>query len=201
MNDTFEEIFLKCRKFETDPRPNSNWRNCPKDLNKYIGFVYVIENTTNGRQYIGKKFFWRTEKKSKKITSMSGEELKRLTRYTDRLETLKTTRAGGRISDIEKALVIKIKDYKNQVKEKNRNVKQKKHFKVESDWEDYWGSSEELLADMKTHGRTNFRKAILYCCDNKFECTYLELYEQMRKKVLFTNDYYNKIVNVRLRRG
>lgn len=37
----------------------------------YIGMVYLLENTTNGKKYVGKKFFWRphyrmVKKKKKK---------------------------------------------------------------------------------------------------------------------------------------
>jgi hypothetical protein len=33
--------------------------------NDYFGFVYIIENKTNNRKYIGKKYFWYKKKKKK----------------------------------------------------------------------------------------------------------------------------------------
>ena len=44
------------------------------DINEYYGFVYHIINNTNGRQYIGRKYFWqfRTPKgKKRKVKSES----------------------------------------------------------------------------------------------------------------------------------
>ena len=32
-------------------------------INGYYGFVYLITNTTNGRKYIGRKYFWSFRKK------------------------------------------------------------------------------------------------------------------------------------------
>ena len=44
------------------------------DINEYYGFVYRIINNTNGREYIGRKYFWkfRTPKgKKRKVKSES----------------------------------------------------------------------------------------------------------------------------------
>jgi hypothetical protein len=44
------------------------------DIGDYYGFVYLIENTQNGRQYIGRKYLWqfRTPKgKKRKVKSES----------------------------------------------------------------------------------------------------------------------------------
>ena len=44
------------------------------DINEYYGFVYRIINKTNGREYIGRKYFWqfRTPKgKKRKVKSES----------------------------------------------------------------------------------------------------------------------------------
>lgn len=42
----------------------------------YVGFVYLLENTTNGKMYVGKKFFWMNKykmvnKKKKKFRAQS----------------------------------------------------------------------------------------------------------------------------------
>ena len=34
------------------------WKNKPKNIDDYLGFVYVIENTTNKKWYVGQKKFW-----------------------------------------------------------------------------------------------------------------------------------------------
>lgn len=39
------------------------WKNAPTNIEEYWGFVYCITNTANGRKYIGKKNFWKIEKR------------------------------------------------------------------------------------------------------------------------------------------
>lgn len=101
----------------------------------YVGFVYLITNTLNGRKYIGKKLFWAS---------------------------------------------------------KYRQVKGKrKKYKVESDWKEYWSSSNELKEDVKLLGESSFTREILHLCKSKGECNYLEAKEQMIRCVLESNEYYN----------
>lgn len=37
-----------------------------EDITDYVGMVYLLENTTNGKLYVGKKFFWTTKTRSVK---------------------------------------------------------------------------------------------------------------------------------------
>jgi hypothetical protein len=37
-----------------------------EDIKNYVGFVYLITNQTNGKQYIGKKLFWAIKRKQVK---------------------------------------------------------------------------------------------------------------------------------------
>jgi len=109
------------------------------------GFVYLITNTTNGRQYVGKK----------------------LAKFKKTRPPLK-----GRIN--------------------------KRRSKVESDWRDYWGSSDHLLADVAELGEDKFTKEILYICNTRGVMSYLEAREQFERRVLESDDYYNGIINVRV---
>ena len=78
---------------------------------------------------------------------------------------------------------------------KTRTIKgKKKKEKVFSDWKEYWSSSEDLKKDVKTLGESNFTREILYLCMNKGTMSYLELREQIDRRVLETNDYYNAFV-------
>ena len=78
------------------------------------------------------------------------------------------------------------------VKLKNGNKKRKKiRSKIESDWQTYWSSSDELNKDIELLGEDNFTREILFYCRSKAECTYVEAREQFSRKVLESDDYYN----------
>ena len=123
----------------------SEWENIPENLSEYIGFVYLIENLTNGKKYIGQKKFW----------------------FKKTLPPLK-------------------------------GCKRKRKSLVESDWISYTGSSAGLNADI-SNGDT-IRKIIIRPCRSKFEMNYYELKEQIDNDVLFKEEYYNQMVNVRISR-
>lgn len=109
-----------------------------EDVEDYVGMVYLLENTENGRKYVGKKFFHRN------------------------------------------------KTY--QVKRK------KKKKKVQSDWQDYYGSSKELLEDIEKVGKDKIKRTVLHLCKSKTQCSYYEMVEQIQREVLLTEDYYNGFV-------
>lgn len=117
-----------------------------EDITPYAGFVYVITNKTNNRQYIGKKYFWTTKRK--------------------------------------------------QVNKK------RKTYKVESDWKDYWSSSDELKEDVLAIGTENFTREIIHLCVNKGSTNYLEAKEQFVRGVLEDIDrWYNTWIMVKVRRS
>ena len=64
---------------------------------------------------------------------------------------------------------------------------------VDSGWKDYYGSSKELLSDIKTYGKENFKRIILDFCDTKKQLTYYEIYHQMTHRVLFVDSYNDNI--------
>ena len=74
----------------------------------------------------------------------------------------------------------------------------KRRSKVESDWRDYWGSNDHLIADVAELGEQNFTKEILYICKARGVMSYLEAREQFERRVLESDDYYNGIINVRV---
>lgn len=78
----------------------------------------------------------------------------------------------------------------------------KKRIRVESDWRDYWSSSEELQKDVAALGAENFTREIIYYCKLKSHANYLEAREQMDRRVLENPElYYNGIVNCRVSRN
>ena len=62
---------------------------------------------------------------------------------------------------------------------------------LESDWKNYFGSCDELNEDVKTLGREHFLREILYLCPHKKSMSYYETYEQFKRNVLLSEDYYN----------
>jgi hypothetical protein len=85
------------------------------------------------------------------------------------------------------------------VKLKNGKKKRKKiKSKIDSDWQQYYGSNIELNKDIEQLGNENFTREILYYCRSKSECSYVEAREQFNRKVLETNDYYNGHIQVRV---
>ncbi len=85
------------------------------------------------------------------------------------------------------------------VKLKNGTKKKKKiRSKVDSDWQTYYGSNEELNKDVAHLGTEKFRREILFYCKSKAECSYIEAREQFNHRVLESADYYNGHIQVRV---
>ena len=76
--------------------------------------------------------------------------------------------------------------------------KNKRRYLVNSDWQDYYGSSDELTADVLKLGKENFTREILFYCYSKAELSYVEAREQFARKVLESDDYYNGHIRVRV---
>lgn len=72
---------------------------------------------------------------------------------------------------------------------------------VESDWMNYYGSSEEVKLMVEEKGSDNFKREILHLCNSKGEMSYLELKEQMDREVLLNDEYYNGIIQVKIHRS
>ena len=85
------------------------------------------------------------------------------------------------------------------VKLKNGNKKRKKiRSKVDSDWQLYYGSNDQLNKDIQALGADNFTREILFYCKSKAECSYIEAREQFNHKVLESDDWYNGHIQVRV---
>ena len=74
----------------------------------------------------------------------------------------------------------------------------RRRYKVESDWQEYYGSSDALAIDIHKIGKENFKREILFYCKSKAELSYVEAREQFSRKVLETKDYYNGHIRVRV---
>jgi hypothetical protein len=78
------------------------------------------------------------------------------------------------------------------VKLKNGTKKKKRiRSKIDSDWQLYYGSNDQLTQDIAELGSDNFTREILFYCRSKAECSYVEAREQFNHRVLESDDYYN----------
>jgi len=109
-----------------------------------------------------------------------------------------TNRVSGR-KYIGKKLSKFAKTTYKVVKLKNGTKKKKRiRSKIDSDWQTYYGSNEELNRDVATLGTDQFTREIMYYCRSKAECSYIEAREQFTHKVLESQDYYNGQISVRV---
>lgn len=79
--------------------------------------------------------------------------------------------------------------------------KVRKRYKVESDWKEYWSSSEDLKEDVRVIGSEHFKREILHLCKNKGTTNYLEAKEQFIREVLESNEWYNSWIQVKVHRS
>lgn len=85
---------------------------------------------------------------------------------------------------------------------KNGTKKKKKiKSKIDSDWQEYYGSSIELSKDVEAFGKENFLREIIFFCKSKAECSYIEAREQYSRKVLESDDYYNGQISCRIHKS
>jgi hypothetical protein len=68
----------------------------------------------------------------------------------------------------------------------------------ESDWREYYGSSNDLVNDIQKYGKEVFKRTILKLCTCKWQLKFEELKTQMENNAIAREDSYNGIINVRL---
>jgi hypothetical protein len=74
---------------------------------------------------------------------------------------------------------------------RQKNKKTGRRKTEASDWKNYFGSCDELNADVKKLGKEHFLREILYLCPHKKSMSYYETYEQFNRNVLMSDEYYN----------
>tara|TARA_R110000796_G_C14348741_1_gene411295 strand:+ start:208 stop:633 length:426 start_codon:yes stop_codon:yes gene_type:complete len=73
-----------------------------------------------------------------------------------------------------------------------RKVKGKKRRqRSSSDWQKYYGSSEQLKADIEKCGIENFRREIISLHTTRGDCNYEEVKQQFLHNVLEEDKFYN----------
>ena len=81
---------------------------------------------------------------------------------------------------------------------KQKDKKNRKVVKKESDWRTYYGSNAELKADLESHGYDNVDRTILHLGAAKGELAYLETKEQFDRNVLLNESYYNSWISAKI---
>lgn len=76
--------------------------------------------------------------------------------------------------------------------------KNKRYKVVETDWQDYYGSSKRLLDDIELLGKENFKREIIELCETRGNTNYAELVWQVNEEVLLREDNYNGIIAVKI---
>lgn len=79
--------------------------------------------------------------------------------------------------------------------------KRRKRVRLKSDWEKYFGSCAELLADVEEFGPDAFTRTIIRLCRSKSELTYYEAEAQFAERVLFREDSYNRWIVCKVRQS
>lgn len=79
-------------------------------------------------------------------------------------------------------------------------VKKKKKVKTvsDSDWIDYYGSSDLVKQLVEELGKDNFKREIIHLCKTKGELSYLETWEIFKRHALISEAYYNGWVSCKI---
>jgi len=80
----------------------------------------------------------------------------------------------------------------------NKTRKRRVRTRVESNWKDYYGSSNEVCKIVEERGAQVFKREILKLCKTKGEMSYYEAKLQFDNDVLFRDDYYNNFIGCRI---
>jgi len=166
----------------------NEWEGIPKNITPYIGFIYIIKNKVNDKYYIGQKTFFKYIDRVKDKVLTKDMCLKR-EKLQIRLEQghFKTKKAYN-----EEITILKKKEKEHFSARKYKTKKVKK----ETDWRNYFSSSDFLKEDIKINPN-DYSRRILVCCETKGMLNYAETFLQMKYGVVFDDNSYNGLVNIR----
>ena len=82
-----------------------------------------------------------------------------------------------------------------------KGKKNKRRSLKESDWQSYYGSSEEVKQLVENTGEWRFKRKIIRLCKTAGEMSYYEMKEQIENDVLLKpNEYHNAFVGGKIHR-
>ena len=80
----------------------------------------------------------------------------------------------------------------------NKTRKRRVRTRIESNWKEYYSSSNEVCKLVEERGQEGFKREILKLCKTKGEMSYYEAKLQFDHNVLFSDDYYNNFIGCRI---
>ena len=80
----------------------------------------------------------------------------------------------------------------------NKTRKRRVRTRIESNWKEYYSSSNEVCQLIEQYGKERFKREILKLCKTKGEMSYYEAKLQFDYNVLFRDDYYNNFIGCRI---
>ena len=79
-----------------------------------------------------------------------------------------------------------------------KGKKNKRHKRIETDWQSYYGSSPSLSKEREQIGNQHFKRKILIWCANKNQMSYHETRLHFELEVLLKDEYYNGVISCRI---
>ena len=76
--------------------------------------------------------------------------------------------------------------------------KRRVRTRTESDWREYFGSSNELQSLVESRGSDKFKREILILCKSKGEMSYHEAKLQFERDVLLSDEYFNEFIGCKI---
>jgi len=100
--------------------------------------------------------------------------------------------------DTDKKYIGKKNFWRPKILPKNSKRARKIRTKVESDWQEYYGSSKEVQLLVESKGKSNYKREILRLCKTKGEMSYYEAKLQFENNVLLSDMYYNEFIGCKI---
>ena len=100
--------------------------------------------------------------------------------------------------DTDKKYIGKKNFWRPKILPKNSKRARKIRTKVESDWQEYYGSSKEVQFLVESKGKSNYKREILRLCKTKGEMSYYEAKLQFENNVLLSDMYYNEFIGCKI---
>ena len=79
-----------------------------------------------------------------------------------------------------------------------KGFKRKRTVIKETDWKEYWGSSNRLTADIEELGEDKFKREIICLCLTRGDTNYMEAKIQFDEEVLLNPENYNGIIAIKI---